>query len=100
MALTSHIMKTLEQMLLCILKLKVKDKLNPVQFAYKEHIGADDAVLYMLHRAFSHLEESCAYVRIMFFDFSSAFNTTQIILSGKLKKMGVDPPLFPGSQIA
>lgn len=84
MALTSHIMKTLEQMLLCILKLKVKDKLNPLQFTYKEHIGADDAVLYMLHCALSHLEESCAYVRIMFFNFSSAFNTTPIILRGKL----------------
>lgn len=69
MALTSHIMKALERMLLCILKVKIKDKLDPLLFAYKEHIGADDAVFNMFHHALSHLEESGAYVRIMFFDF-------------------------------
>ena len=91
-ALTSHIMKTLERLLLHLLRLEVKDTLDPLQFAYKEHIGVDDAVLYMLHRALSHLEEPGAYVRIMFFDFSSAFNTIQpIILRDKLKEMGVDP---------
>lgn len=41
-------------------------KLDPLQFAYKQHTGVNDAVLYMLHRALAHLEETGAYVRIMF----------------------------------
>ncbi|CAJ1050790.1 hypothetical protein NFI96_006036 [Xyrichtys novacula] len=46
----------------------------------------------MLHRALSHPEELGVYVRIMFFDFSSAFNTIQpTILKYKLTEMGVDP---------
>ncbi|CAJ1079927.1 hypothetical protein NFI96_007151 [Xyrichtys novacula] len=91
-ALTSHIMKTLEQLILRLLRSEVKDKLDSLQFTYKEHIGVDDAVLYMLHRVLSHLEEPGVYVRIMFFDFSSAFNTIQpTILKDKLTKMGVDP---------
>ena len=41
--------------------------------------------------ALAHLEETGAYVRIMFFDFSSAFNTIQPnILKDKLTEMGVD----------
>lgn len=56
--LSSHIMKTLKQMLLCLLRLEVKNKLDPLQFAYKEHIGVDDTVVYMLHCALSNLTES------------------------------------------
>ena len=66
--------------------------LDPLQFAYQEHIGVEDAVLYMLHRVHSHLDKPSRYVRIMFFDFSSAFNTIQPpILRDKLDGMGVDP---------
>ncbi|XP_051811082.1 ATPase family AAA domain-containing protein 2-like isoform X2 [Acanthochromis polyacanthus] len=62
------------------------------EFAYKEHIGVDDAILFMLHRVPSHLEEPGVYVRIMFFDFSNAFNSIQpTILKDKLTEMGVDP---------
>ncbi|KAJ8372262.1 hypothetical protein AAFF_G00291170 [Aldrovandia affinis] len=38
------------------------------------HIGVDDAIIYLLRRTYSHLDIS---VRIMLFDFSSAFNTIQ-----------------------
>lgn len=52
----------------------------------------EDAVLYMLHRIHSHLDKLNGYVRIMFFDFSSAFNTIQpSILRDKLDWRGVDP---------
>lgn len=44
-ALTSHIMKTFERLLLRLLRLKVKDTLEPLQFAYRNHIGVDDAVI-------------------------------------------------------
>ena len=51
----------------------------------------DDAVAYLLHRTHTHLEKGKSAVRIMFFDFSSAFNTIQPArLGDKLLQMGVD----------
>ncbi len=44
-ALTSQIMNTPEQMLLSLLRLQVKNKLDPLQSAYKGHIRVSDAVL-------------------------------------------------------
>lgn len=55
-ALTSYIMKTLKQLFLFLLRLEVLDTLDSLQFVYKEQIKVDDAVLYMLQRAFSHQE--------------------------------------------
>ncbi|KAI3371817.1 hypothetical protein L3Q82_024367, partial [Scortum barcoo] len=46
-------------------------------FAYQPDIGVDDAVIYLLHTSLTHLEKAGSTVRIMFFDFSSAFNTIQ-----------------------
>ncbi|KAI2646159.1 hypothetical protein H4Q32_026094 [Labeo rohita] len=48
-----------------------------------------------LERALSHLEKSGSTVRVMFFDFSSAFNTIQTaLLRDKLDYMGVDHHLL------
>lgn len=69
-------------------------KLDPLQFAYKRGTGVDDAVIYLLHRSILHLEELIGSVRVMFFDFSSAFNTLQpLLLKGKLEGVGVDSQL-------
>lgn len=55
----------------------------------------DDAVLYMLHQTLSFLDGPGWYVKLVFFDFSSTFNTTQpLILRGKLEQMEVDPILI------
>ncbi|KAI4888859.1 hypothetical protein NFI96_007029, partial [Prochilodus magdalenae] len=44
-----------------------------------------------LHRTHSHLDKGGGAVRVMFFDFSSAFNTIQpLLLRDKLMKMEVD----------
>ena len=54
----------------------------------------DDAITYLLHRTHSHLDKGKSAVRIMFFDFSSAFNTIQPLrLGDKLLQMGVDAHL-------
>ena len=48
-------------------------------------MGVDDALIFMLHNIYSHLETTASSVRILFFDFSSAFNTIQPhILADKL----------------
>ncbi|KAK0154710.1 RNA-directed DNA polymerase from mobile element jockey [Merluccius polli] len=87
-ALTSHLMKTMERIILRHLRTLVGTQLDSLQFAYQPGIGVDDALIYMLHRSLLHLEGSGSTVRVMFFDFSSAFNTIKPSL---LKvKMGVE----------
>ncbi|KAI3369406.1 hypothetical protein L3Q82_007480 [Scortum barcoo] len=90
-ALTSHLMKTLERLVLAHLRPLVSSFMDPLQFTYQPDIGVDDAVIYLLHTSLTHLEKAGSTVRIMFFDFSSAFNTIQPRLLGdKLQLAGVD----------
>ncbi|KAL0188435.1 hypothetical protein M9458_015534, partial [Cirrhinus mrigala] len=92
--LTSHLMKAMERIVLSYLRNQVSSALDPLQFAYRSGIGVDDAIIYLLHRALSHLEAPGNTVRVMFFDFSSAFNTIQSsLLRGKLEVAGVDQHL-------
>ncbi|TWW77928.1 SCAN domain-containing protein 3 [Takifugu flavidus] len=84
-------MKTLERLILDHLRPLVSSFMDPLQFAYQPSIGVDDAVIYLLHTSLTHLEKAGSTVRIMFFDFSSAFNTIQPRLLGdKLQVAGVD----------
>lgn len=86
-------MKTLE--LLRTLRSQVDHALDPLQFAYRELSGVEDAVLFMLHWAYTHLDYPESYVRVMLLDFSSAFNTIRPrILGDKLKEIGVDISLI------
>lgn len=95
-ALTPQVMKILERLVLQHLKPQVKDYLDPGQFAYQESVGVEDAVIYMLHRAYTHLEKPRSMVRIVFFDFSSAFNTIKpSLLADKLAVMCVEDSLDP-----
>ncbi len=82
-ALTSHIMKTMERIVLSHLRSLVCSSLDPLQFAYSPQVGVEDAIIYMLQRIYPHLDTAGSTVRIMFFDFSSAFNTIQLTLLGK-----------------
>ena len=94
MALTSVVMKVLERLVLKELKTQTAALLDPAQFAYRANRSVDDAVALGLHYVLQHLEKPGTYARLLFIDYSSAFNT--IIpqkLYNKLIDMGVDPPL-------
>uniref|UniRef100_A0AAX7SJH0 Reverse transcriptase domain-containing protein n=1 Tax=Astatotilapia calliptera TaxID=8154 RepID=A0AAX7SJH0_ASTCA len=93
-ALTSHIMKTLERLILDQLRPIVRPQLDPLQFAYQPRLGTEDAIIYLLNRVYTHLDQPASTVRVMFFDFSSAFNTIRPTLLGdKLAAMQVDASL-------
>ena len=93
-ALTSQLMKTLERLLLNLLRPQVQHAQDPLQFAYRAAVGVEDAILHLLHRAHLHLDKGGGTVRILFLDFSSAFNTIQLPkLQEKLMRMQVDPCL-------
>ena len=88
--LTSAVMKVCECVVLCKLKKLVKDYTDPLQFAYRKNRSTDDVVLYSLKNIYSHLEKTGSTVRLMFFNFYSAFkfNTIQLhLLVQKLLNM-------------
>ncbi|KAK0155347.1 putative RNA-directed DNA polymerase from transposon BS [Merluccius polli] len=87
-ALTSHIMKVMERLVLAHLRPLVCSSQDPLQFAYQLHVGVDDAIIYLLQKAYSSLDCPNTSVRVMFFNFSSAFNTIQPrLLKAKLENM-------------
>lgn len=89
-ALTSIVMKCFEKYMVSLLKTEVNPKLDPWQFAYKHHRSTNDAVSSITHLVLKHLEDPKAYARLLFIDFSSAFNTIQpFLLLETLKNMGV-----------
>ncbi|KAI3357232.1 hypothetical protein L3Q82_015471, partial [Scortum barcoo] len=51
-------MKALERIVLRHLRPLVSPNMDPLQFAYQPGIGVDDAVIYLLQRSLSHLEDS------------------------------------------
>ncbi|KAL0195028.1 hypothetical protein M9458_008600 [Cirrhinus mrigala] len=80
-ALTPIIMKCFEQLVLTHLKDSLQSSLDPLQFAYRGNRSTEDAVSIALHSALTHLDNINTYARMLFVDFSSAFNT---VLPSKL----------------
>ena len=74
-ALTSVIMKCFERLVLDYIKASLPPSLDPWQFAYRRNRSTDDAVSIVLHTVLSHLEQQGTYARLLFVDYSSAFNT-------------------------
>ena len=83
-ALTSVRMKVLEMIVVCYVKsLLLKEmRIHPYKFAYREDRSTDDAVAITIYRVLSYLEpppsksiNANAYCRILFVDYSSAFNS-------------------------
>ena len=91
-ALTPCIMKVFERIFISHLQSITSTVLDPNQFAYRKNSSVDDALLCMLNSTYSHLEKPKSCVRIMFFDFSSAFNTIQPhVLIQKLMNFKINP---------
>ncbi len=68
--------------------------LDPLQFTYCSNRSTDDAIAFTVHTALSHLENKHTYVRMLFVDYSSAFNTiVPAILVAKLQTLGLNRSL-------
>ena len=94
-ALTSVIMKVFERLVMQFLKNSTNSLSDPLQFAYKANRSVDDAVSITLHKIVQHLDKPKSYVRILFLDFSSAFNTIapQKLYDKLLESLHVDPQM-------
>ena len=94
-ALTSLVMKCMEKIVLGKLRQWFNLVQDPLQFAYREGRSVDDAILVFVDNIYKHLDKNRTFCRILFVDFSSAFNTIQpSILLEKLKDMNVNTHLI------
>ena len=109
-AVTSEVVKACERIVLPQLRHIVVDSIDPMQFAYRRDRSCEDAIITVLDAVSSHLDHKAVaeynasmgkrrkcsnQARIMFYDFSSAFNTIQpYALAHKLIKMAVPPTMI------
>ena len=94
-ALTSVAMKVFERLVMQFLKTSTNSLSDPLQFAYKANRSVEDAVSLTLHKIVQHLDTQKSYARILFLDFSSAFNTIapQKLYDKLLDGLHVDPQM-------
>lgn len=75
-----------------MLKLEVASHMDPLKFAYRQGRSTEDASLSVTHLISKHLDHPKAYTRVLFADFSSAFNTVQRhLLVRKSHGMHINP---------
>ena len=84
----------LERILLKHLLPEIEDNLYPYQLSYRKNKHTEDATLLYNNLIVEHLENRNAYVRSVFIEFSSAFNTLKPdIVINKLRTLNVSPIL-------
>lgn len=93
-ALTPIIAKCFEKLVASHLKSCLPATLDPFQFAYRHNRSTEDAISTALHSALTHLDSQNTHVRMLFIDFSSAFNTViPSKLISKLSQLGISTPI-------
>ncbi|KAK7895582.1 hypothetical protein WMY93_020907 [Mugilogobius chulae] len=78
-ALTSIPAKCLERLVIKHIKAALPLFLDPHQFANRENRSTEYAIAIVLHTLLEHLEHKNTYARLLFVDYSSAFNTIKLI---------------------
>ena len=92
-ALTSVIMKCFERLVKDHITSTLPVTLDPLRFTYRPNRSTDDAITIALHNYLSHLDKRNTYVRLLFIDYSSAFNTIVPSKLIKLGALGLNPAL-------
>ena len=93
-------MKCFEKVIKNLLFEQVKDLTDKHQFAYAQNRSVDDATLCLMNYVLQHVDQPNTaskkhFVKILFVDFSSAFNTIQPhLMMKKLHSMGVSPNII------
>ncbi|KAK1788619.1 hypothetical protein P4O66_002691 [Electrophorus voltai] len=88
-------MKCFEKLVRDFITSSLPASMDPLQFAYRHNRSTDDAIAHLLHTTLTHLDKGRVnYVKMLFVDYSSAFNT--IIpsrLTAKLEDLRLHPSL-------
>ncbi len=88
-------MKVFERLLKNHICSSIPATLHPLQFAYRPNRSTYDAISHVLHSSLTHIDSKNGnYVRLLFIDYSSAFNTkVPIKLAVKLTDLGLNSSL-------
>ena len=87
-------MKCFERLVMAHINTIIPGTLDPLQFAYCTN-RSTDAISIALHTALFHLDKRNTYVRMLFIDYSSAFNTiVPSKLITKLRILGLNTSLY------
>ncbi len=88
-------MKVFERLLKKHICSSIPATLDPFQFAYCPNRSTDDAISQVLHSYLTHIDSKTGnYVRLLFIDYSSAFNTiVPTKLADKLSDLGLNTSL-------
>jgi hypothetical protein len=93
-ALTSVAMECFERLLMAHINTIISETLDPLQFAYHPNRSTNDAIAIALHTALSQFDKRNTYVRMLFIDYSSVFNTiVPSKLITKLRTLGLNTSL-------
>ncbi|KAK1786701.1 hypothetical protein P4O66_017100 [Electrophorus voltai] len=94
-ALTSVVMKCFEKLVRDFITSSLPASMDPLQFAYRHNRSTDEAIAHLLHTTLTHLDEGRGnYVKMLFVDYSSAFNTIiPSLLTTKLEDLGLHTSL-------
>jgi hypothetical protein len=87
-------MKCFERMIMAHINTIIPDTLHLLQFAYRPKRSTDDVISIALHTVLSHMDKRNTYARMLFIDYSSAFNTiVPSMLITKLRTLGLNTSL-------
>ncbi|KAK1806971.1 hypothetical protein P4O66_005464, partial [Electrophorus voltai] len=94
-AFTSVVMKCFEKLVRDFITSSLPASKDPLQFAYRHNHSTDDAIAHLLHTTLTHLDKGIGnYVKMLFVDYSSAFNTIiPSLLTTKLEDLGLHTSL-------
>ena len=84
-------MKCIGRLVMAHINTIMPETLDPLQFTYRPNRYTYDAISIAHHIALSHLDQRKTYVRMLFIDYSSAFNalvSTKLIT--KLRTLGLN----------
>ena len=88
-------MKCVERLVINHINTIIPETLDPLQFAYRTNRSTNDVISIALHTALSHLDKRSTYVRMLFIDYSSAFNNiVPSMLITKIRTMGLNTSLY------
>ena len=91
-------MKCFERLVMAHINTNIPETLDPLQFAYRPNRSTDDAISIAPNTTLSHLDKINTYVRMLFIDYSSAFNTiVPSKLFTKLRILGLSTSLYKWS---
>ena len=85
---------SVERLVLKHIQSVIPNSLDPYQFAYRSNRSVEDAISIALHTVLEHVDLLNVYCRMLFIDFSSAFNTiVPSKLLVKLRELGLPPSI-------